>query len=151
MYYVQYGGKGGDRHVLQESEGLVAVRTVTRQAAVGSPIEATPLRRESLEVLGEFEPVARFSVAGVDVLRAKRGRSAKGLRDAARRTLKRDRAVRFAGRVLIDARSKAPVLYTENCFVKFGDDVPAREIKRLLQKYRFTGRCAYGSSVASAC
>ena len=41
-------------------------------------------------------------------------------------------------------RSKAPVLYTENCFVKFEDDVKAREIKRLLEKYRFEGRRALG-------
>lgn len=144
MYQVQYGGKGGEKHVLQESDGLVAVRTVTRRAALGSPAEAAPLKRESLEVLSEFELVARFPIAGVDVLRPKRGRNARSLRNEARRTLKKDRAVQFAGRVLIDGRSKAPVLYTENCFVKFEDDVKAREIKRLLEKYRFEGRRALG-------
>jgi subtilisin family serine protease len=144
MYYVQYGGRGGPKHVLQVSEGLVAVRTVTRQAVLGSPAEAAPLRPESLEILGEFEPVAQFPVAGVSVLRVKRGRSAKGLRDEARRALKKDRAVQFAGRVLIDGRSKAPVVYTENCFVKFADDVKPGEIKRLLAKYRFEGRRALG-------
>jgi subtilisin family serine protease len=144
MYYVQYGGKDGEKHILQESDGLVAVRTVTRRAALGSPTEAAPLKRESREVLSEFEPIARFPFAGVDVLRAKRGRNAKSLRNEARRTLKKDRAVQFAGRVLIDGRSKAPVLYTENCFVKFEDDVKPREIKRLLEKYHFEGRRALG-------
>ncbi len=129
---------------MQESDGLVAVRTVTRRAARGSPTEAAPLKRESLEVLSEFELIARFPFAGVDVLRAKRGRNAKSLRNEARRTLKKDRAVQFAGRVLIDRRSKAPVLYTENCFVKFEDDVKPREIKRLLEKYHFEGRRALG-------
>ena len=144
MYQVQYGGKGGEKHVLQESDGLVAVRTVTRKAALGSPAEAASLKRESREILSEFEPIARFPIAGVDVLRAKKGRNARSLRNEARRTLKRDRGVRFAGRVLIDSRSKAPVLYTENCFVKFEDDVKTGEIKRLLDKYRFAGRRALG-------
>jgi len=144
MYYVQYGGKGGFKHVLEVSEELVAVRTVTRQAARGLPAEAAPLRPESLEVLGEFERVAEFPVAGVNVFRASKTRQARSLREAARRTLKKDRAVQFAGRVLIDPRAKAPVVYTENCFVKFEDDVKPREIRRLLEKYRFEARRALG-------
>ncbi len=144
MYQVQYGGKGGPKHVLEVSDELVAVRTVTRQAARGMPADAAPLRRESREILGEFELVARFPVAGVDVFRARKVRQARSLREQARRTLKKDRAVQFAGRVLIDPRSKAPVVYTENCFVKFEDDVKPREIRRLLEKYRFEARRALG-------
>jgi subtilisin family serine protease len=144
MYQVRYGGKNGRTQVLQESETLVAVRTVTRQPAQGPPEDAAPLKRESREVLSEFEPLTQFPFAGVTVFRTRTARGAKSLRDQARRTLKKDRAVEFAGRVLVDARSKAPVVYTENCFVKFEDDVKPREIKRLLAKYRFEGRRALG-------
>jgi subtilisin family serine protease len=144
MYEVQYGGKDGRKQILHESETLIAVRTVTRQPAHGSPEEATPLKPESREVLSEFEPLTQFPVAGVTVFRAQKARGAKSLRDQARRILKKDQAVQFAGRVLVDARSKAPVVYTENCFVKFEDDVKPREIKRLLAKYRFEGRRALG-------
>lgn len=144
MYYVQYGGKKGRKYTLQESEGLVAVRTESRRAVLGSPAEAASLKPASLEILSEFEPVMQFPIAGVNILRPKRQRGVKRLRDEARRTLKKDTAVQFAGRVLVDPKSRAPVLYTENCFVKFHDDVKPTETRRLLQKYRFTGRRALG-------
>jgi len=143
MYHVQYGGKGGRRYALTESDGLIALRTVSRRPAVGPPTDVAALRPESIEILAEFEPVVRFPIAGVTVLRP-RGRRARALRDEARRTLKKDRALEFAGRVLLDPRSKAPVLYTENGFVKFEDDATRSEIRRLLRKYRLEGRRALG-------
>jgi len=51
MYYVQYGGKRGQKHALEESENLVAVRTVTRQVSLGSPAEGAALKPASREVL----------------------------------------------------------------------------------------------------
>lgn len=143
MYYVRYGGKGGKRHALAESEGLVAVRTVSRGPVLGTPEEMVALRPESLEVLAEFEPVVAFPVAGVTVLRP-RAQRARAMRDEARRTLKRDRAVQFAGRVLVDPKSRAPVLYTENGFVKFEDDASSSEMRRVLRKHRFEARRALG-------
>jgi hypothetical protein len=144
MYFVQYGGKGGPKYSLQESESLIAVRTHSREAALGAPQEAAPLSPDSLTILSEFIPVARFPIAGVEVFKARKERGVKSLRDDARRTLKKDKAVRFAGRVLVDPRSKAPVLYSENCFVKFQDDVKASEIKKLLKTYNFEGKRALG-------
>lgn len=143
MHYVQYGGKGGKRHAMAESDGLVAVRTVSRRPAVGTMDEVVALKSESLEILAEFEPVVRFPIAGVTVLRPK-GRRARALRDEARRTLKKDKAIEFAGRVLVDPKSGAPILYTENGFVKFEDDVKPGEIRRVLRKYRFEARRALG-------
>jgi subtilisin family serine protease len=143
MYHVQYGGKGGKRYALAESDGLIALRTVSRRPALGPPTDAAALRPESLEILAEFEPVVRFPLAGVTVLRP-RGRRPRALRDEARRTLKKDKALEFAGRVLLDPRSRAPVLYTENGFVKFEDDATRGEIVRLLRKYRLQGRRALG-------
>src|SRR5262245_14632685 len=115
MHYVQYGGKNGRKQALDQSDQLLAVRTVTRKAALGTPSEAAAMKPASREILSEFEPLARFPVAGVDVLQPRTARGARSLRDQARRVLKKDRAVQFAGRVLIDGRSRAPVLYTENC------------------------------------
>jgi subtilisin family serine protease len=141
VYYVQYGGKGGKRHALTESDGLVAVRTVNRQRALGTPAEVVALKPESIEILSDFEPVLELPIAGVTVLRPK-ARRARALRDEARRTLKKDKAIEFAGRVLVDPKSGAPVLYTENGFVKFEDDVKPSEIRHLLRKYRFQARRA---------
>lgn len=139
MYVVQYGGKTGKKYALRESDSLVAVRTHSRGSAIGAPQEAAPLKRESREILSEFELVERFPIAGVEIFRATDERRRRGLRNEARRTLKRDKAVRFAGRVLVDPKSGAPVLYTENCFIKFEDDAKSRDIKQLLQKYKLRG------------
>src|SRR5262245_34942588 len=144
MYFVQYGGKGGTKYSLQESDSLIAVRTHSRDVALGAPQEAAPLSPASLAILSEFDPVAHFHVAGVEVFKARKERRTKSLRDTARRTLKKDVAVRFAGRVLVEPKSQAPVLYTENCFIKFQDDVKPSEIKRLLKKYNFKGKRMLG-------
>jgi subtilisin family serine protease len=144
MYYVQYGGKEGKKLSLQESESHIAVRTHSREAAIGMPQAVAPLERESLEVLREFESVVEFPVAGVEVFKTRTTRGAKSLRDEARSTLKKDKAVQFAGRVLVDPTSKSPVLYTENCFVKFADDVKESEVKKLLKKHDFKGKRVLG-------
>ena len=123
MYFVQYGGKDGKKYTLQESEALIAVRTRSRKTVLGAPHEVVPLSPQSQALLREFDLVAQFPVAGVEVLKGRTERGVKNLRDKARETLKKEEAVRFAGRVLVDPKSNAPVLYTENCFVKFQDDV----------------------------
>jgi subtilisin family serine protease len=68
----------------------------------------------------------------------------RGLRDTARRVLKREPSLRFAGRVLCDPVSKVPIVYTENAFVKFADDAKPAHIKQLLKKHKFTTRRAAG-------
>ena len=139
MYTVQYGGKGGPATCsLVESDQLVAVRTKSRAIARGTPGESASLARSSLEALSGFDAVDEFPVAGVQIFKTRQARGAKQLRDHTRATLKDDPAVRFAGRVLVDSTAKTPVLYTENCFIKFADDAKPAEIKRLLKKYRFS-------------
>jgi subtilisin family serine protease len=49
--------------------------------------------------------------------------------------LKDEPDVRFAGRVLVDPASKAPVLYTENVFVKFNDEAKASVCRKLLKQH----------------
>jgi len=82
--------------------------------------------------------VARFDEAGVEVLRARapaRGARTVGLRDRARAVLGNEAAIEFAGRALMDVRSRMPVLYTENLFVKFDDDTAASRCRALLKAY----------------
>jgi len=144
MFVVQYGGKVGKKYALRESDALMAVRTQSREPALGMPQDAAPLALKSREVLRSFELVDRFAAAGVEIYRATSTEHPKTLRNAARKTLKQDEAVRFAGRVLVDAHGASPVLYTENAFVKFQNDVKARQIKELLGKYRLSGKRALG-------
>ncbi len=52
--------------------------------------------------------------------------------------LKTDPAIEFAGRVLIDPKSKRPVIYTENFFVKFDSDEKPSACRELLKQYSLT-------------
>jgi subtilisin family serine protease len=144
MYVVRYGGKTGRKFALKESDSLVAVRTRSREPAIGAPQNSSPLRLESRAMLAAFDRVEEFPLAGVEIFRPTDSRRRRSLRDATRKTLKKDKAIAFAGRVLVDPASQEPVLYTENCFVKFEDDVKAAQSKRLFAKYKLNAKRALG-------
>ncbi|RMH37791.1 MAG: peptidase S8 [Nitrospirae bacterium] len=133
MIYVRYGGKRGPRFPLAVSDELVVVRTRSRL-----PLEQTILSREARRLVEQLTPVARFDEAGVEVLRTVQPRGARRVRDAVRATLTREPDTRFAGRVLCDPRSKFPVLYTENFFVKFEDDCRPTTCRRVLREFGLT-------------
>ncbi len=135
MFTVQYGD--GTKYKLAESNDLVAVRTHSRNSLVaGGPSEGAAVSGEAQAALEAFDVEARFPLAGVEVYRTRQRRNARDARDAAREVLKKEPDVRFAGRVLHDVKSKEPVLYTENLFVKFEDDQKPAACKKLLKKYK---------------
>ena len=136
MYTVRYGGKRGRALSLAPSNEFVVVRSRDRgRLATERPYAAASLSAEARRVLGDFDLEARFDAAGVEVLRARAsGKRALKLRDAARAVLKKEKAVEFAGRVLCPPRSRQPVVYTENLFVKFDDDAAASRCRRLLRE-----------------
>ena len=139
MYSFRYGGKTGKRFSLATSDEHVVVRTCNRDALlVDRPFEAAPVSSESRSLLSNFELAAEFREAGVEVLRTKISRGSKGLRDRTRTALKKEPAIEFAGRVLVDPASKRPVIYTENFFVKFDPDVSAAACRKLIKKYGLT-------------
>jgi subtilisin family serine protease len=145
MFNVTYGGKAGKTYTLLESDGDIAVRTQPARATRalrGDLSMGAPLSPAAREVLEAFDPIAEFPESGVEVLRPRSTRGARGMRDEARRILKREPSLRFAGRALCDPKSKTPVVYTENAFVKFADDVKAAQIKQILKKHKFTARRA---------
>jgi subtilisin family serine protease len=127
MPHVRFGGKGGRRFDLAEGEEYLVVRTADR-----NPVARAALSNTGRRALMGFAPVASFARAGVEILRATDLRGAKSRRDAARKALKADPAVRFAGRVLVSKVGRRPFLYTENLFVKFADDAKASTIKKTL-------------------
>ncbi|HEY0160202.1 MAG TPA: S8 family serine peptidase [Thermoanaerobaculia bacterium] len=131
MVAVRYGGKGGRSYSLGVSEARVAVRTrEARSVAAAMPSETAPVGDRSRDLLQFFEVEWRIPTAGVELLNAPGGTI--GLRDATRDALSREAAVRFAGRVLEDPVSGAPVVYTENFFVKFHPDLDEEECRRIL-------------------
>jgi subtilisin family serine protease len=139
MYSFRYGGKTGKRFSLATSDQHVVVRTSNRNALlVERPFEVAPVSAESRLLLSNFELDAQFREAGVEVLRTKVSRGAKSLRDRTRAALKKEPAIEFAGRVLIDPQAQRPVIYTENFFVKFDPELSTTACKKLIKKYGLT-------------
>lgn len=130
MPTVTYGGKGGRKQTLVESAEHLVVRT-----ANSDDLKLVPLSLAARRMVGDFEPVMRFPRAGVEVLRARSERRPRALRDQARAMLKKEPAIRFAGRVLVDKVSAEPVIYTENFFVKFYDDQSQTACRKLIKEY----------------
>ncbi|HVF31219.1 MAG TPA: S8 family serine peptidase [Pyrinomonadaceae bacterium] len=139
MYSFRYGGKKGRRFSLATSDEHVVVRTCDRSSLlVQRPFEAAPVSAASRLLLADFELAAEFREAGVEVLRTKVARGARGLRDRTRAALKKENSIQFAGRVLVDPNARRPVIYTENFFVKFAPDVSTTACKKLIKKYGLT-------------
>jgi subtilisin family serine protease len=136
MFTFRYGGKRGKSHSLTESNDYMVVRTESRDVLMEErPFEVSPLSREARNILNEFELCARFREAGVEILQTKVRRGSKALRDTARAILKQEPTIEFAGRVLVEPRSKQPVVYTENFFVKFDNDEKPSACQEVLKKY----------------
>ncbi len=138
MQSVRYAD--GTIYRLAESNDLVVVRTNDRSlpSEADAVTNAAALSSDAREVLAQFDVRARFPEAGVEVFRAQRTREKKKLRDEARRVLKKEPVVQFAGRVLQDPKSKDPVLYTENLFVKFDPKQSSAACKKALKKAGLT-------------
>lgn len=136
MFTFRYGGKKGKSLSLAESEEFMVVRTESRGILTEErPFEVVPLSREARSILNEFDLWTRFREAGVEILRTRVRRGSKALRDTARTILKQEPAIEFAGRVLVEARAKQPVVYTENFFVKFESDAASSACLEILKKY----------------
>ncbi|KEF41522.1 MAG: peptidase S8 [Cyanobium sp. CACIAM 14] len=138
MVQVRYGGKDGAPYALEISSNHLVVRTQSRQAVMPErAFEVSPLSAEARRILGQFETITRFREAGVELLATRTMQTDGGLRDDARRLLKAEPEVAFAGRVLVDAGAR-PVVYTENIFVKFQDDEEPEACQSLLQRHGFS-------------
>jgi subtilisin family serine protease len=133
MLKVRYGGKQGKPFSLTVSPDSVVVRTHS-----GLPLDQSPLSKQARQLVGQMKTVVRYPEAGVEILRATEARQGRSLRDKVRTALKREKDSRFAGRVLCDPKTKAPILYTENFFVKFDDDYSPTLAKRLIKQLGLT-------------
>ena len=128
---VKYGGKQGHEYFLEPSTNMIVVRS--ENCHLPENISLTPRARRALD---QLTAVVDVPDAGVQVFAASRGQPASAMR--ARSVLKKEKEVRFAGRALRDSKSKSPVIYTENVFVKFHDGVPKADCEALLKKYKLS-------------
>ncbi len=127
MTHVRYGGKLGVPIALTDSGTLLAVRTHSRSSVCSGE---APLGAPARELVGKLDLAWADRSAGLEVLRAPHA----SLRDEAREALKKESAVRFAGRAMHDPNG-VPVVYTENVFVKFHDDQSAERCAEILAGY----------------
>ncbi|MEC3947556.1 hypothetical protein [Sphingobium sp. HWE2-09] len=116
MPSVRFGRKDEPATVLNETDEFIAVRT-TRPVARRSPPVLGPLELE----LPDAALVVSFPEANVGFYRVRQMPGKTYLSTKA--AIEGHQDVRFAGRVLVDEVGN-PVVYTENLFVKFGDEVP---------------------------
>jgi subtilisin family serine protease len=107
---------------------LVVIRSNRR----GARHDVSPLAAETRSAVTELRPLFGFPTAGVGVYEAPAGRS-KELSDR----IDRDPEVEFAGRGLRDEFG-APVVYTENVFVKFADGLDPARCEELLREHGLT-------------
>lgn len=134
MVAVRYGGKSGESYSFEVSPSRIAVRTFeARSVATAVPAEAAPVSSRARDLMQYFDVEWRVPSAGVEILNAP-GATIE-IRDAARAVLKEEPSVRFAGRVLVDPVTNAPVLYTENLFVKFDAELDEEDCRRILGEH----------------
>ncbi len=131
MYQYTYGGKTGQTFDLVEAQDLVVVRTQTPKR-----LDRLALSAHSKNLVSNMIPVVSFPEANVTVFRCvdKQKKNVLGLRNQIRKSLKEEEVIRFAGRVLKDRKRGEPVIYTENFFVKFKNNLPEQKCQKLLKE-----------------
>ena len=130
MPKVYFGLKGEPGFDLELSSDLIAVRTRS-----GRPVTraAGPVATPETAQMSDGQLVLAFPEAGVEIYRVPVTRGARSL-DARKSELRALPDVRFAGGVLVDPATRAPVLYTENLFVKFADGANAEACREVLRE-----------------
>jgi len=128
MYTYTFGGKNGKKHILHESSDMVVVRMKKK-----SDLSASDFQGNSKNVLSHFELEAEFPEANIAVYIARPSVKNRLLaRDNARLSLKKEKGVRFAGKVLLEEDDHTIVLYTENIFIKFLDGVKPEICEKII-------------------
>lgn len=132
MPSVTYGGSGGQQVELEVDPDLLVVRTLSRRSLRSGPVAAP-----EAAVVDQLDLVAAYPEAGVEVYR--RQEESPGVSEM-KSSLAGAPDIEFAGRVLVDPVSRRPVLYTENLFVKFDDDLLDDECRQHLTDEGLTVR-----------
>lgn len=124
MVSCQFGGVSGFNLTLEDRRDLVVVRSHRSEARP----DGSQWTRRSRQAVDQLQPLFGFPGPAVRVYLAPEGAS-----DDLAGTIDEDPGVQFAGRGLRDQYG-CPVVYTENVFVKFADDMSAGEAGRTVNK-----------------
>ena len=131
MYKYKYGGSTGKTFQLVEASDLIVVRTKEP-----GDVREQSLSRSARSIMAGMIPVAAFPEANVTIYKVipNRSRGATQLRNEARKELSKEKNIQYAGRVLKDSTSGRIVIYTENFFVQFKDDLKKSECRAILKE-----------------
>ncbi len=132
MYKFKYGGKRGKTVKLRESKDKIVIRTKGN-----IKLENANLSSLSREIMANSNEVLNFPEAGISVrqIDAESNQEALAKRDEARSVLKEEESVRFAGRVLEDTQTGEVMLYTENFFIKFKNQIADEDCLAVIEKH----------------
>jgi len=124
----RYGGKRGEEHRLHVSNNMLVVRSEDDHLPVNTALSARARR-----ALDGLTPVVDVAHVGVQVFKAPSVATQR-----VRTILEKEKQIRFAGAALRDPTSGAPVVYTENAFVKFRDGTAESKCRALLAEYNLS-------------
>ncbi len=134
MYTYTFGGKTGKKHVLHESSDLVAIRTRSSR-----DISRAVSSADGKKALRDFEIIMEFPEADITVFKIRDTvKDNITVRDRARSILKKEPELRFVGKVLVEADGRTLVLYTENIFIKFYDEINSETCEKILAENNLT-------------
>jgi subtilisin family serine protease len=136
MLSCRFGGSSGFRLELEDDEDLVVVRSVRR----GARHDVSPLSSPSRTAQDRLTPLFGFPSAGVGVYASPVGDA-----PTIAVVLNEDPEIEFAGRGLRD-QFGAPVVYTENVFVKFRDDLAPSDCAAVLAEAGLTVKRTVGAA-----
>lgn len=141
MVKVTFGRQGSDAFQLSADSRFLAVRKRMRANRTRSASTAPRPLEPSLR---DATLVNSYPEAGVEVYHVPESSDYETIDDR-KRELRENPDVRFAGSVLVDERTRAPVLYTENLTVKFLDSLSEKECLGILSKFQLVvkGRMSY--------
>jgi subtilisin family serine protease len=132
MKRISYISADGEQYQLQESGDMLVVRT---KKAV--PLTAGILSAAARKLVSKFSVVEFIERADVYILQIKKTvKDAAALKTQAREILKKEKQLRFAGRVFVDKDSRRWVIYTNNIFIKFSEKLNAKRCLAVLKKYQ---------------
>lgn len=126
MPYVNFGTKDEPGFELIESSELIAVRTRSHRPVQG----VGPVARPTTAEVVDGTLVATFPDAGVEVYRVPA--TARSLDDR-KQALRGAPDVQFAGSVLVHPDTDEPVLYTENIYIRFREDLDADDCEAIIR------------------
>jgi subtilisin family serine protease len=124
----------GEKYDLTESNNFVVVRTKK-----GKPLPAALLSKGSKQTAGKFNVKQKIERAGITILEVKKNQTDPlAVRNKAREQFKKEKAIDFAGRVLVDKETGEPVLYTENIFIQLKPGISKEAAKKIFKDLNLT-------------